>query len=71
MKWRFTWNSEVSFRMRKDRELPRIGDLVKLRGRVPHGVLRSVDDRLWSVVEWVSEVSGPKFCHLHELEVIR
>ena len=53
---------------KKPNNTPQVGDQVRLRGRLPTGILKRTDDRLWAFVEWKDQ--GPKICHLHELEKI-
>ena len=51
------------------REAVKVGDRVKLRGRLPTGVLRHVDPvSKWARVEWDSEAVGPQIVHFKELE---
>lgn len=50
-------------------DTPAIGDRVTLRGKGEKGVLKNVNKSTnWSYVDW--EESGPKICHLFELERI-
>ena len=49
---------------------PIVGDLVKLRGRSPSGVLEVVNSINWCRVKWTSEESGPQIVHLFELETV-
>ncbi len=49
--------------------IPKVGDRVKARGRDITGQLLKVDDRHWAHVQW-DHNSGPRVCHLHELEKI-
>lgn len=48
---------------------PERGDRVKLRGKVPQGILGTMNNLSWCCVDWDNGV-GPKFCHIKELEVI-
>lgn len=49
---------------------PKRGDTVKLKGRIPSGVLKTMNDESLSCcVDWFND-DGPKYCHLYELEVI-
>ncbi len=49
---------------------PAVGDLCRLRGRLPEGKLAEVNARGWAKVEWTSAAKGPAIVHLHELERI-
>ena len=52
-------------------KLPKRGDRVKLKGRIPFGVIHKMnDDDKWVTVEWDNSAPGPKYCHLYELELI-
>jgi len=47
------------------------GDRVKLKGRVPAGVIEKMGvDSKWVSVNWDKETPGPKYCHLYEVERI-
>lgn len=51
--------------------LPKVGDDVKLRGRLSFGRLVSLNEgNLWARVDWDPTVAAqcPKLCHLYELE---
>lgn len=48
---------------------PKVGDMVKLRGREPRGELKYVGIAGWSRVEWVGE-QGPKIVGISELEKV-
>ena len=49
------------------------GDRVKLRGREPSGVIKTMDrDSHWVCVLWdkTGDKTGPKYVHEYELELI-
>ncbi len=49
---------------------PEIGDKVRLRGRIPEGILQKINkENLWCRVDWTN-IDGPTFCHYQELEKI-
>lgn len=55
--------------MKAPKNLPQVGDTVRLKGRGLTGVLVRVNDRLWSFVSWDdTQLPGPKIVHLYELE---
>lgn len=50
-----------------EKKHPKRGDRVALRGRGKSGVLKTMDDDSnWVCVDW--DISGPKICHLFELQ---
>ncbi len=51
---------------------PKRGDRVQLRGKVPRGVVKTIDDeKSWAVVEWDRDApNGPVYVHLLELEIV-
>ncbi len=54
-----------------DTKLPKRGSKVKLKGRNPFGVIKTMDEESkWVHVEWNKNTPGPKYCHLYELEEI-
>ena len=47
------------------------GDRVKLRGREPSGVIKTMDrDSHWVCVIWDEGKIGPKYVHEYELELV-
>ena len=44
------------------------GDMVKLKGRAPFGILKTMSAGEWCVVDWQSAETGPKYVGLKELE---
>jgi hypothetical protein len=50
------------------KNLPEVGERVKLRGRTATGKMVALSERGWADVEWDAEHTAPVICHLHELE---
>jgi hypothetical protein len=50
------------------KDLPEVGDIVKLRSNQAIGILRSYNKINWCIVDWAIINSGPKLCHRFELE---
>jgi hypothetical protein len=47
------------------------GDRVKLKGREPQGVVKTMGkDDHWVRVDWDADKKGPKYVHEFELEII-
>lgn len=51
-------------------DTPKVGDRVRLRGRLATGLLTKVDARKWADVAWEADAAGPKIVHLFELEQV-
>jgi hypothetical protein len=50
------------------KDLPKVGDRCKLRGRDAVGTVQVISERNWTYVTWDENVKAPLICHLHELE---
>ncbi len=47
------------------------GDRVKLKGRIPEGVIKTMGvDNTWVVVDWDEGKEGPKYVDLYEVELV-
>jgi hypothetical protein len=58
--------------MRAKKEPLKVGDWVKLRGRLPIGTITEIDKRKWTRVDWdpTKAPAGPRLVHLDELETV-
>lgn len=47
------------------------GDRVKLKGRIPEGIVRAIrEDTHWVSVVWDQGKEGPKYVHEYELDTV-
>lgn len=53
---------------KREANLPKAGDRVRLKGRAPRGQLASVTALKWCRVKWDDGYQGPMLVHLQELE---
>ena len=47
------------------------GDHVKLKGRIPEGIVEKITSNHWVQVAWAKNKNGPKYVHEFELDEVK